>query len=81
MSKTSVKWGEVCRYFNQHPDYEIYYQGGDAIILKKPSGEGQRGKTVVRIGHKFLNRTKELTHAHLNKIKRTFGISPEDILR
>lgn len=79
MSLPAVKWGDVQRYFNSNSDYTIYYQGGDAIIAKKASGEGQ-GRRTVRIGHRFLNHTKELRPAHLKKIERAFGITFKDIL-
>jgi len=81
MSEIAVKWKDVERFFSRTSDYEIRYQGGDAIILKRSQGIGGRGKLAVRIGHNFLNRTKELTPAHLRKIERTFGVTREDILK
>ena len=84
MYKTSlptITWGMVERYFNKEDELEIYYEGGDAILAKSPSGSGKRGKLVVRIGHKFQSRTKPLSPALLKKIERTFGISRKDFLK
>jgi hypothetical protein len=76
MSLPAIKWGDVFRYFSSRGNkYIIYHQGGDIIILQKSD------KKTVRIGHNFLSHTKTLRPAHLSKIKRTFGISREDILK
>jgi hypothetical protein len=74
MSLPAVQWGDVYRYFNGKDEYEIYFQGGDAIILKKSD------RRTVCIGHKFLKHTKELRPAQLKMIERRFGVTRQDIL-
>lgn len=74
MSLPAVKWGDVARYFRSNSGYSMHNQGGDVIIVSKSTHRS------VRIGHNFLNHTKDLRHAHLRKIERTFGITRKDIL-
>lgn len=81
MSLPAVKWGDVKRYFNSKPEYQICMQGGDAIIAKKPSSGGVGSGKTVLIGHNYcLKHTQELSPAYLKKIERTFGVTREDIL-
>jgi hypothetical protein len=81
MSLPAVKWGDVKRYFNSKPEYQIHFQGGDAIITKKSDAGGIGSGKIVLIGHNYCQKhTKELSPAYLKKIERTYGITREDIL-
>jgi hypothetical protein len=81
MSQPAVKMADVIRHFRRAPGYILEYIGDDLIIKKLPTGTGQRGKPIVRIGHRFASHLgSNVPPGILKKIKRTFGISREDIL-
>lgn len=80
MSQQSVKWGELLRFCNRN-GYEIRNKKGDKLIFPPKSDTGERGRPVVRIGHKYSSHYgNELLDAHLVDIKRKFGVTRDDIL-
>ena len=80
MSRQRVKWGQVQRYFLRR-NYEIRNKKGDKLIYPPKTDKTKRGRPVVRIGHNYSNHFgDELLDAHINAIKRKFGVTREDIL-
>lgn len=83
MSQPAVKVSNIKRYFSRDPNYVIDYEGGDMFIKQLPtsSGGGDRGKKIVRIGHKFASHLgAEMPRGLIKKIERTFGITRRDLL-
>ena len=80
MSRPRVKWGQARRYFLRH-GYEIRSQGGDKIIIAPPDQNPDRSRQTVRIGHRFCTRPgDELNNAHVQMIRRAFGVTREQLL-
>lgn len=80
MSQPAVEMSDIKRYFNSNPNYIIEHEGGDTFLKKLPTNSGKRGKKIVRIGHKFSSHTAVIPPSLLNKIKRDFGVTRQDIL-
>jgi len=81
MSQPAVKASDIKRYFNRTPNYTIEYEGGDLFIKQLPLKTGERGKKIVRIGHRFASHlSAEIPSGIIKKIERTFGITRQDLL-
>jgi hypothetical protein len=79
MSQPPVKWQHVKRYFERR-GYTFRSSGGDKIIIAPgPNSFGKR--STVRIGHHYCSHLgDELLPAHLNVIRRVFGVSRYELL-
>ena len=81
MSRTSVSWRKIQRFFSRR-DYIIYKKGGDTYIeAPKGANTAIRSRNVVRIGHKCSSRSgDEVYDCYLKNIENAFGVTREDIL-
>ena len=80
MGQPRVKWGQIERYFAKR-GYEIKGSGGDKMIIAPKTDDPNRTRNVVRVGHKWCSSGgSEVLHASLQQIRRSFGVTAEQIL-
>ena len=80
MGQPRVKWGQIERYFSRR-GYEIKGSGGDKMIIAPKTDDPNRKRNVVRVGHKWCGSPgTEVIPAVLQQIRRSFGVSVQDIL-
>jgi hypothetical protein len=81
MGRPAIKWGMVVRYFKAH-GYVVRNDDGDAIIEAPKDNSAHRTRLQVRIGHNFSNHAgDELQGGHIQKLRRAFGVTWQDILK
>lgn len=81
MSRPEITWKDIRNYFSRRSEYEIKSQGGDKLIIRKPTDANLRGKQAIRIGHRYCQKnTQKISNAYLKSIERNFGVTRTDIL-
>ena len=80
MSQRQVTWGQLKRFCARR-GFAIRPSGGDKIIICPKGWQGGNQRPTVLIGHKCSSQNGDrIFDCYLSKLRRTFGISRDDVL-